>query len=540
MKDKGSVILRDLSEDYPEAHKYVVSMLKGNRSSQTMISETMLVFEALCYKIFEQRENSQSDVKISGFRRMGESAVEITFIGSRFDPEPQDPSWITPEESILRAYADKIDYSYHSGSNRITITTNRNHLEAVGFLAASFLLGIAVYALLYYTASEEVQNLVACKIVFPMEKLFGNLVLMVGAPVTFLSMVKHLTDTYIIAGDNSSARRLHRLTISSSVMAAALAVICSLLLTKLFFSNEPMSGKYAHGGINLDPEVLLPSLIPSDIFTPFQDLMPFPLLILAALTTYSFCSIGKYFDRIKDAIDIAYVFFARMLSIAMFALPVFAFCSIMDELACDGWMMLLSLAKMSIAVLASLVVLLGMYIIRLCARGIRPLPFFKKMIPLLRENASIASAFDAVPYNIRYCARTYGFDRKRMEKSLPVLAQINLDGNCFLITMIAMLYIAINSTPLTTGEAIAVALLVLLLSLGAPNQPGSCLVGLMIVMTFLHADDLATISLFAEVFFGGILNLTNIVGDLVTVATEEVKECGSADKLNEYLTSQGN
>ena len=80
MKTKGSVILRDLSEDYPAAKKYIANMLKENSVSRTMISETLLVFEALCYKIFEQRENAGSEVTVSGFRRMGDSAIEIMFV----------------------------------------------------------------------------------------------------------------------------------------------------------------------------------------------------------------------------------------------------------------------------------------------------------------------------------------------------------------------------------------------------------------------------------------------------------------------------
>ena len=174
----------------------------------------------------------------------------------------------------------------------------------------------------------------------------------------------------------------------------------------------------------------------------------------------------------------------------------------------------------------------GYYVLRLLRSGVKPRPFLAKMVPLMRENARIASAFDAVPYNIRYCARAFSFDRSRMEQSMPVLAQINLDGNCFIITMLAMLYVAVNSTPLSFGDSIAVGILVLFLSIGAPNQPGSCLLGLSIVMVFLEALPLVTVAIEGEVFFGGILNLMNIAGDIVTVATEEVRETGSAEKIN--------
>lgn len=537
MKDHGKAEMKDLSKDYPSASAYVGRLLEENRVSKAMISETLLVFEALCYKIFEQRNNADSVVTVSGFRRMGDSAIELSFEGGMYDPEPEDPAKLTPEERILRAYADKIDYSYISGRNRISITMKRNHMASVGLYAASIVLAIAVYALLRYTAPENVQYVIANKLVFPSEKLIINAVLMIGTPVTFFSMLKHLTDTYIIAESRSSARRLHRNAIGSSVVSVILAIASSLIFTWTLFSDDEMKGKYTHGMLDMDPEKLIPSLIPSDIFAPFQTVMPYSLIILAVLTSYAFCSVGKYFDRMKGAIDAAYVLFARMLSVVMYVLPAASFVAIMDELLSDGFKMLVYLAEMLAVAFASLGILFAYYAYRLVACDISPLPFIKKMLPLMRENARIASAFDAVPYNIRYCARNYGIDRRRLEQSMPVLAQINLDGNCFIITMLAMLYVAINSTPLSIRETIAVGILVLFLSLGAPNQPGSCLISLSIVMVFLEAIDLVTVAIIGEVVFGGILNLTNIAGDIVTAAEEEVRELGSAEKINRTLAS---
>ena len=535
MKHNEPVILKNLSEDYPKAKKFIGNYLKSNSVPKVMISETLLVFEALIYKIFEQRENPDAVIKVSGYRKTGDFAIEISFEGGLFYADPQDPSDLTPEDRVLKAYADKIDFSYRSGRNRITITTRRNPLQSISLYAACIIAGIALYTLLRFTASEELQYIVPEKIVFPTEQFFLNAILMVAGPVTFLSMLKHLTDTYIISESRSSARRLHRITITSSIVSIVLAVISSSVFTSLLFADDEMKGKYAHRVIDLDPIELIPSLLPSDIFSPFMTYMPYSMILLAIMITYSLCSVGKYFDRIKDTIDVAYVLFAKMLEVVMFFLPLAAFLSTLDELFSDGYIMLLYLAEMIAVAFASLSILLLYYCLRLLIRGIHPLPYFKKMLPLLKENAMIGSAFDAIPYNIRYCAKAYGYDRKRLEQSMPVLAQINLDGNCFLITMIAMLYIAINSTPLSVGDTIAVGILVLLLSLGAPNQPGSCLIGLATVMVFLDALPLVTVAIVGEVFFGGILNLINITGDIVTLAEEEVREFNNADKLNDML-----
>ena len=74
------------------------------------------------------------------------------------------------------------------------------------------------------------------------------------------------------------------------------------------------------------------------------------------------------------------------------------------------------------------------------------------------------------------------------------------------------------------GELLLIGILIFVLSLGAPNQPGSCIIGILIVIHYLGAFALTPFAFFAEVFFGGLLNLMNVTGDVVTVVTKEKPE----------------
>jgi len=69
-----------------------------------------------------------------------------------------------------------------------------------------------------------------------------------------------------------------------------------------------------------------------------------------------------------------------------------------------------------------------------------------------------------------------------------------------------------------------IPLQVFFLSLGAPNQPGSCLIGILIILTYMHASDLIPLAIFSEVVFGSLLDMTNITGDIVPVAELEQRE----------------
>ena len=66
-----------------------------------------------------------------------------------------------------------------------------------------------------------------------------------------------------------------------------------------------------------------------------------------------------------------------------------------------------------------------------------------------------------------------------------------------------------------------IAILVVFLSFGAPNQPGSILIGTLIVAMFLQGDVLIPTAVYLEAFFGGIQNIINVTGDVVSIASEE-------------------
>lgn len=135
--------------------------------------------------------------------------------------------------------------------------------------------------------------------------------------------------------------------------------------------------------------------------------------------------------------------------------------------------------------------------------------------------------FEALPFNIRYCWREYGFNRERISSKLPILAQTNQDGNCYLIMLTSMIFIFMMGIHVSLLQIIGIAVLVLFLSIGAPNQPGSILIGMLIITFYLQANELIIVAIYAEVFFGALQNAINVVGDIITVAIEEQKSMRS-------------
>ena len=110
------------------------------------------------------------------------------------------------------------------------------------------------------------------------------------------------------------------------------------------------------------------------------------------------------------------------------------------------------------------------------------------------------------------------------ERVLPMLAQINLDGNCFIITLIALMLMFTTGTGISWLDVAIVGLTVFFLSLGAPNQPGSILIGLLVIFSYMNALDFVALAIFSEAILGPLLSVANAAGDIVTIAITEKQQ----------------
>lgn len=520
-KKNQSLEVTDLNQEFPQISRLVRDTLKKHDVSETLRNETMLVMEAVCSKITEQK-HEDTPVSITIRSNLGQSSIIIIYKGEHLDIDPEEHDNLSPEDMVINAYAEKIDTRFEAGYNRVLITVKRNRgmLEVYCFAAA--FAAMIIGCIIISRTSADVRTDLLDNVLYPIERLLVNGVLMVGAPVTLLSLLRNLTTTYILSERDSGARALGRIAIFSSIGAVILAVAVSFIWSYCgqFFVRGFSTLSSIRVSLNIKNIVM--TIMPSDIITPFQSISPFPLLVIAGITTYSMCSVGKHFDRLKLAIDALYALFSRMLSVVMSLMPLAAFVAVIDLLIRDGIASVIYIIEMLVAVILSLPLLFITYMVRLRIHGIRGFRFLEKVFPVYRENNHIASALDAVPFNIRYCVRTFKMDLHRLQTSMPLMAQINLDGNCYILTMVGLMVITLSGERVSVIDVVTLAMLVFFLSLGAPNQPGSLLIGMMLFINYWNALDMVSLAICCEVFLGSVLNLINITGDVVAIAIKEV------------------
>ena len=506
-------------ESFKEALLFFRQRLDDQKISKEIVSETMLVLEALFHNLLEQNVGPETTVSFICRKSMGTLQIKIAFEGKMAYLYSLEDDDYSPEDHILRAYEDRIGCNYHSGYNTFQINVKRNQRRAFLSCAVGILLAVVVYFFLSRFTSRDTQHTILGYYIMPIEQLFGNAALMVGTPVTFFSLLKNLMATYILADRYSGVRKLRLKAIGTAVIMILLAVGMSFLLLSQFRTPVQDAGENTNAAI----AQYISEAVPYNIFTPFESFSPIPLIILSFIVTFALSSAGQYFVKLKNVVDVGYTVFSRMLNLVLYTFPFFFFVSTLDLLLLGGLDALFPLACGILLILAGTPVVLLFYLIRLKIGGVTILPFLKKLPPLLLENLRINSSIDAVPFNIRYCVRHYGMNRKRLERSLPALAQTMFDGNCYTLMSVGLFLSFELGESIAWYRILVLAMLVIFLSLGAPNQPGTFLVGTMIILRYFGyaSASLTYITLVLEASLGVVQNLINVVGDIVTVTVEE-------------------
>ncbi len=508
-------------DDFGDARAYVETLLANKSVNEETSKETLLVFDALMKRLVCWGLDENTDLEIEAVERLGDFRIRVGFDGEMFTREAGSTE--SAEDQILDAYDDKISYNYHLGYNAISIWVSRGHSMSILACAVAALCAIAVYIPLSSLLDAREQRDLFVNYVFPLETLYANAMLMIGAPMTFFSLLKNLTDTYVVSQRNSGIRMLQVRTLATSVLAILLAFVAFFAESIALSSLAGLSSSFG-GSVDRTFADVVTSFMPPSIFEPFEAISPIPLMGVALLFTYALCSSGKYFNTLRHVMMACYTLFSRMLYIVIAVLPVFCFLAVMDVLLDSGYENLLEVVAYFVTCGLGTLLLFATYAIRLRLHGVRVVPFVRKLVPLVRENVRIGTAIDAAPYNIRYCSNVFGMDRAMLKRNLPVLAEINLDGNCFLLVFFTLSFVYATGTELSWLNLAGLVLLVLFLSFGAPNQPGSILIGMLIITMYLNVPEVVCVAIYLEAFFGIVQNAINVIGDIAMAAIDDSKE----------------
>ncbi|GEM_PF-4160504 len=507
--------------------------LKDYQISANLRQEYVLLIEEVATKTVQAADKDAS-LTLSVKRHLGTVSAKITCPGRAVRLESESGTDFSGQ--IIKEYSEYLRQSYSFGTNEILFTTSFSSDELLVSEALSGGAALLVGLLLRLFVNPSALSFIGNNVTLPVVLIFVRAMQTVAVPVAFFSLayfVVKIRRTF--DRDNKTIYLGFRYFLSS---VAALAI--GALTSKLFeFGKPPVDLSLYQTAednfIGTNIKDFLSQIVSSNMVEPFLISNPIPVLINALLVGLAVSSVfGRTGDTLRHGLAAFNDLFSCLMNIIYSVIPFFLFFAVLDFVikADKGSVKVLLYFIVSLTV--ALLFLFAYYILRLVFGGVPVKTFFEKYHELLVVNFKIASNVQSYPYNKRILTKKMTLSRDYLAEGLKLGTLLNMDGNSLVVSVLIMNLIATVGVSVTAMQYAGIVLILFLFSVGAPNEPGSLLLGAIILMSFIGISvELVGAVLILEALFSKIYSFINAAGDIVTLAIEDERHKRKTAKASE-------
>ncbi len=439
------------------------------------------------------------DVLISGFG--GYVSVRLSAKGEKFilaedmdrdrlmDPDADvGPAAQSIIRSILiSSMADRIKYRHILGTNRIDFVVRKSKraflYQTLGAMALAVITGLILSHLGFTKFNSDFDTY--CLV--PVKTMYMNALKMIVAPVVFFSIVSCIVKFTDISELGRVGGRIMSLYLFTTFIATGTGIgLFYLFRPGRAVTTEVSSDavdKITSQTIHVSIKDIIVNIVPSDFIAPFVESDMLQLIFLAILCGIAAGAIGRYSVILKDNIEALNELFLKIMSMIIHFMPLAVFCSVCSMILDTGTKTIISLCGIFATFLLGLVCMMAVYcIIILVTAKLSPLPFLKKYPQTMLQVFSMASSNASIPLNIEACKKL-GIAKKIYSLSIPLGATVNMDGGCVYMGVFALSLAKIYGVSVPPSSLAAMAVSIIVMSIGAPGIPGSGLICLSVLLT---------------------------------------------------------
>lgn len=498
--------------------EYSEKCLKISHINEKLLLEYRLLIEEVCIKLIEKAP-AEEEFSVTTKTKHNNATVIFSVSGTPVILEQEGPDDFGG--IIISEFSDYLRQSYYSGTNHITFSTaNRSSFQ---WIVLSIAMSVITSWILSALLTPEQLTYVKSSIVLPINLVFASMMKTLATPLVFFSIAALIVRLYRTFDHDIRLVRLFAAYLITSFSAIGGGLVI-YLITKDFSAAMDLSAYKTEaipGMGNTLSEFLLQFAIDNiiEIFVMFN---PLPMLIMAIILGFAACTIfGKEGKSIRSFITNMSKLFGRMLSIIFAGIPIFLYFSLLTawlEYGIPGYIQMT--APFLLSLLLLLIPMLIIYTLQLAAGGINPFTFIRDYRSILIENIKIGSNINALPYNKRMLARKVRMPSAILKEGLQLGSYVNMDGNCLIISFTAFCMLAGCGDDITLARTVGLTMIIILVSIGAPNQPGSFLIGTTFILSYVGlSQDLCVTMIMIEALTSKIYSSINSIGDIVTIVT---------------------
>lgn len=457
----------------------------------------MMLLTEECVAMLRQHSDGQRILRIRIRKSFGDLSVSLSASGSEFDPYDKDMEIngdIEEEDAqnairsiLLKAYGEEFKYSHRNGENSFRLLASESGKKTLWITLIALALGLGAGLLLKLLPSQwgEISNKYFLD---PVKTMFMNALRIIIAPVVFFSIA-----TCISTFKNLT--ELGRIGAKVMVMYLCTTAFAVFLGIGVFYVISPgKTGVVFPGGMltetvsintNVNTSVLstIVNIVPDNFIRPFVESDTLQLIFLGALIGFAVGMMGKYSEKVKEALEALNSLFLTVTRIVTKVIPLAVFCSMAQMLLQLNSGSLLSVLGVGGTTILALFLMLIVYGLLVFALGRRnPITFFRKIREGMLTSFSLCSSSAAIPTNMKICKEKLGISPKIYSFSIPLGATINMDGSCICLAVMGLFLAKVFGVTITESMLVSLIITIVLLSLGAPGVPGSGTICLGVVL----------------------------------------------------------
>ena len=512
---------------------FIEETLKEIGLGNKLILRTLLISEELIPQLIRCASDG-ARLRVQVRRYLGDISVSMSAPGEYFDSYTarkddaagigeleEDEAEQTIRAILLKSQGDKLKISHRRGVNRVRILAERSNQQMLIFTSAALLLGVLCGLLMKFVFPAAFSGGLKTYLLNPVKIMFMNALKIVIGPVIFFSIVSCISQFK----DMSELGRIGAKVMGTYMLTTVLAVLLAFGISSVF---HPGSFGFALAmeenleAVNFDLTMdtslvhMIINIVPTNIFSPFQESDTLSIIFLAVLCGVSVGLIGDHAATLQEFFESCNILFLTITTIISRTIPLAVFCSVAVMVEGMGRSSLVSLLGYACTDLFALFCMMLIYGFLVLIMGrLNPITFFRKNREGLLTSFTLCSSSAAMPTNMRICTDLLGISPKVCNFSIPLGATVNMDGTCIFLTITGLFLARAYGIDVPHSAMVSLAITIILLSLGCPGIPGASMVCLCVILTDLGVP-IEAIGLIIGInhFLQMVTTMSNTTGDM--------------------------
>lgn len=484
-----TIKLTNTLQSISEAVERVDEQLRAYKVKQEDRLRSTLTLEETLVKIADSMAETEVPIFIGIRRTIHRVQLRVTVAGPEInfatDTLLSDSETLLEEygpetenlirDLILRTNSERIRTRYAKGVNRVDILVSQNEKAMLYETTAALVLGVSAGLIARLLCSPSVAAGLNEYLFSPLYSLFLTAIAMIMVPMVFFSLVTSISGFGDLSALGRTGGKVFCMYLITTLIGILVAIATNALLMPgrpgMMTLPESVAGGESSMHLSLMDKLL--AIVPDNFVGAFAGADMIQVMFLAVLIGVACTQIGQFSLPLKTAFESLSALFTHATSLISKFLP-YAIFGAMAQMtltmdvngigALASWM---GVSLLCIVLQFLVYVLLLMFVGRL-----RPMPFIRKFVPAPLTAFFTSSSSATMPTTMA-CLEKMGVSRKVYSFSVPLGANINMDGTSLFFMVTTLFMAGLYGISVDVSTMLELIMSVMLISVALPGVPGA-------------------------------------------------------------------